>query len=198
MPSKAAPKKAKKTPKLVLGLSGSPRRGGNTDALVNEVLKGAKKAGARTRFINVASLKIRPCVACYYCAAHHGVCAIKDDMAKINDALAQADVWVFGSPVYWFNMSAQLKTVVDRLFPFAVDPCCSPLRGKTAAVVTTSGDPHARVMSAPIFDSFEQSFEFLGVKFAGRLAAQGVDKKDVARRWNNFKPARALGAKLAK
>jgi multimeric flavodoxin WrbA len=189
---------AAKKRKLVLGISGSPRRGGNTDAVVKEVLKGAKKAGARTQLVRVADLKISPCIACYYCASHHGVCAIKDDMQRVYGLLKKADAWVLGTPIYWFTMSAQLKAPVDRLFAFAMDECCQPAKGKAAAVVTTSGDPDTKEMASAVFDAFTKSFEFLGVRFAGRLALQGVAKKDVKKRWTNYRRAQKLGAKLAK
>ncbi len=189
---------AKKKGKLVLGLSGSPRKGANTDTLVKAVLAGAKEAGARTRFLNLSELKIGPCIACYYCRKHRGKCATKDDMQKVYRALKAADAWVIGTPVYWFTMSAQLKAPVDRLFIFAHEGAQEPVKGKSAVVVTSSGDPDPKAMARPIFDAFKMGFDFLGVKFAGRLAVQGVRRKDAKKHWTGYRPARALGAKLAK
>ena len=97
---------AKKS-RLVLGLSGSLRRA-NTDAVVKAVLAAPKNAGARTRFIRLADLDVTGCVACYYCHTHT-TCRIKDDMTKVYNAIKSADAVVFGTPVYWFTMSAQLK-----------------------------------------------------------------------------------------
>jgi multimeric flavodoxin WrbA len=184
-------------PSYVIGISGSPRKGANTDAVVQEVLKGANDAGARTRFIRVADLDIAPCGACYACA-ENAVCVKNDDMQALYRELKKADAWVIGTPVYWFTMSAQLKTPLDRLFAFAHDPDANPFKGKRAAVVTLSGDPDAREMGKTIFESFKMAFDYLKVKFAGRLALQGVDATDVKSRWSGYAPARRLGAKLVK
>jgi len=187
---------ATKRARLVVALSGSPRKGANTDAVLKQVLKGAAKAGARTKFIRLADLAIKGCCACYYCHTHNA-CAIKDDMTKVYAALKKADAWVFGTPVYWFTMSAQLKAPVDRLFALAFGPK-KLRRGKRVAVVTLCGDDAAEAMGKPIFDVFAKGFPFLGVKFAGRLALVGVERKDVAERWADFRPAQSLGARLAK
>ena len=72
--------------KNVLILSGSPRKGGNSDLLCDEFMRGAKEAGNNVTKINVASKKIAPCHACYFCREHGGECAYKDDMAEILQA----------------------------------------------------------------------------------------------------------------
>ena len=189
--------KSMRKTQYVIGISGSPRKGANTDSVVQEVLKGANDAGARTRLIRVADLDISPCGACYACA-ENAVCVKNDDMQGLYKELKKADGWVIGTPVYWFTMSAQLKTPLDRLFAFAHDPDANPFVGKRAAVVTVSGDPDAKEMGKTIFESFKMAFDYLRVKFVGRLALQGVEAKDVKTRWAGYSPARKLGAKLVK
>ena len=100
--------------KNVLILSGSPRKGGNSDLLCDEFMRGAKEAGNNVTKINVASKKIAPCHACYFCREHGGECAYKDDMAEILQAMIDADVLVLASPVYFYSIDAQLKAVIDR------------------------------------------------------------------------------------
>lgn len=100
--------------KKVLILSGSPRRGGNSDCLCDEFMKGAKEAGNIVDKINVAEKKISFCRACYYCRNHKGECVYKDDMTDILQAMIDADVIVLSSPVYFYSVDAQLKTVIDR------------------------------------------------------------------------------------
>jgi multimeric flavodoxin WrbA len=189
---------AKRKPKFILGLSGSPRKGGNTDILVAEVLQGARDAGAKTEFVRIADLKVSPCIACYYCASHHGHCVIEDDMQGLYELLREADAWVLGTPIYWFSMSAQMKAVTDRFFAFITDECHKLPAGKKAAVVTTCADEDIAYNAAAAFDAFDKSFKYLGVKFTGRLALRGVEKKDAAKKWSNFRKARQVGAKLAK
>lgn len=100
--------------KKVLILSGSPRRGGNSDILCNQFAKGAKEAGNEVETVRVADKKIAPCRACYYCRDHGGECVIKDDMAEVLQKMIDADVIVLASPVYFYSVDAQLKAVIDR------------------------------------------------------------------------------------
>lgn len=100
--------------KNVLILSGSPRKGGNSDLLCDEFMRGAKESGNNVTKINVASKKIAPCHACYFCGEHGGECVYKDDMAEILQAMIDADVLVLASPVYFYSIDAQLKAVIDR------------------------------------------------------------------------------------
>ena len=100
--------------KRVLILSGSPRKGGNSDILCDEFLRGAQDAGRKAEKIRVAEKKVAPCSGCYYCSTHGGACVHKDDMADILQKMIDADVIVLSSPVYFYSISAQLKAVIDR------------------------------------------------------------------------------------
>ncbi len=100
--------------KKVLILSGSPRKGGNSDTLCDQFMKGAQEAGNEVEKIFVASKNISYCRACYYCKDHKGECCIKDDMADVLQKMLNADVIVLSSPVYFYSISAQLKAVIDR------------------------------------------------------------------------------------
>lgn len=99
--------------KRVLILSGSPRKGGNSDLLCDELARGAREAGHQVEKIRVAEKKIGYCRACYACR-ETGVCAIQDDMAEILRKMIDANVIVLASPVYFYSIDAQLKTVLDR------------------------------------------------------------------------------------
>ena len=100
--------------KQVLILSGIPRKGGNSDLLCDEFLRGAREAGNQVEKIRVAEKKIGYCSGCYYCQKSGGVCAKKDDMLEILQKMIDADVIVFASPVYFYSIDAQLKTLIDR------------------------------------------------------------------------------------
>lgn len=99
--------------KKVLILSGSPRKGGNSDILCDEFKKGAEEAGHSVEKIRVAEKNIACCRACYACKKS-GICAIKDDMAEVLQKMIDADVLVLSSPVYFYSIDAQLKAVIDR------------------------------------------------------------------------------------
>lgn len=100
--------------KKVLILSGSPRKGGNSDLLCGEFARGAQENGNEVEIIRVAAKKIAPCSGCYYCRAHNGECAHKDGMAEVLQKMIDADVIVMASPVYFYSIDAQLKAVIDR------------------------------------------------------------------------------------
>lgn len=100
--------------KKVLILSGSPRKGGNSDVLCDEFARGARETGNKVEKIRMASKKIHPCSACYFCREHGGECAHKDDMGEILQKMIDADVIVLASPVYFYSIDAQLKAVIDR------------------------------------------------------------------------------------
>ena len=100
--------------KNILILSGSPRKGGNSDILCDEFARGAQEAGQVVEKLRVAAKKVAPCSACYYCRDHGGECARKDDMAEILKKMIDADVLVLASPVYFYSIDAQLKAVIDR------------------------------------------------------------------------------------
>ena len=99
--------------KKILILSGSPRKNGNSDLLCDEFARGAMEAGHEVEKIRVAEKKIGYCRACYACRGT-GVCAVKDDMAEILQKMIDCDVIVLASPVYFYSIDAQLKTVIDR------------------------------------------------------------------------------------
>lgn len=100
--------------KKVLILSGSPRKGGNSDLLCDEFLRGAHESGNQVEKVFLRSKKVAPCNACYYCKNSGGKCAIPDDMAEILDKMQAADVIVMASPVYFYSIGAQMKAVIDR------------------------------------------------------------------------------------
>ena len=99
----------------VLAISASPRKCGNAEVLCDEFLKGAAESGHDVQKIRLAEKKIAPCLACYACAGSH-VCVRRDDMAEVLEALKAADVIVLASPVYFYSICAQMKTMIDHPF----------------------------------------------------------------------------------
>jgi len=97
----------------VLGIAGSPRRGGNTDLLLDEVMKGAKSKGAKVKTIVLNDLDISPCQHCDACF-EAGVCKVKDDMQMVYQEMEKADRIVLASPVHFLGLTAQMKAMIDR------------------------------------------------------------------------------------
>lgn len=102
--------------KKVLILSASPRKGGNSDTLCDQFLRGAKESGHQAEKVFLRDKKIGYCTGCGVCNKTHQ-CAQDDDMAEVLEKMVRADVIVMATPVYFYTMNAQMKTVIDRVAP---------------------------------------------------------------------------------
>jgi len=98
----------------LLGIVGSPRKGGNTEIIIKEALKAAEQKGAETELIHLVDFSLKPCDGCQACFETKN-CVIKDDVEKIFEKMTEADAIIIGSPVYFYNVSAQTKTFIDRV-----------------------------------------------------------------------------------
>ena len=99
--------------KRILILSSSPRKKGNSNALCDRFMEGAIEASHQVEKVLLAEMTINYCTGCSACQKT-GRCAQKDDMAGILDSMTAADVIVLATPVYFYTMCAQMKTVIDR------------------------------------------------------------------------------------
>jgi multimeric flavodoxin WrbA len=169
-------------PVRVLGIAGSPRRGGNTDLLLAEVMRGAASKGAETNTIVLNSLKITPCQHCDACL-EAGNCRIKDDMQMVYDELAKADVVVLASPIQFMGLSAQTKAMVDRCqclwarkYVLKMPPLGSEPGRKKGFFVSVGGTKFAK-----LFDGarmvVKALFNTLDINYAGELLFRGIDEK---------------------
>lgn len=102
----------------ILGFIGSPRKGENTDVLVNHILEKANANGAETKLYDICEMDISGCRACLACKSNPATCSIEDDMLPLYDEIMAADGLVIGSPVYVGWITAQAKAFVDRLYAF--------------------------------------------------------------------------------
>ena len=100
--------------KKVLILSSSPRRNGNSDTLCNEFMRGAIESGHDVEKIFLRDKTINYCTGCSTCSLHNKPCPQKDDAAGVIEKMVNADVIVMATPVYFYTMSAQMKTLIDR------------------------------------------------------------------------------------
>ena len=99
----------------IIALQGSPRVGGNCDVLMDEMIKGAEENGHEVVKYYLEKQDIAACKACMYCA-EHGECVRGDDGNKIIDELVAADGVIFATPIYYGQMTAQAKTIIDRFY----------------------------------------------------------------------------------
>jgi len=158
--------------KRVLILSGSPRRGGNSDLLCEAFARGAAEAGCAVETIRVAEKKIGYCHGCYYCADHGGACAIRDDMADVLQKMIDSDVIVLASPVYFYSIDAQLKALIDRTVARWTE-----VKEKTFYYVVTCADPAGEAADTTLacFRGYAACVE--GAREGGVILGTGVYEK---------------------
>ncbi len=149
-------------------LSASPRRGGNSDLLCDRFLAGAKEAGHTVEKIFLKDKKIGYCTGCGTCFGGKP-CPQKDDMAEMLDKMIVARVIVMATPVYFYTMNAQMKTLIDRT--------CSrytEITGKEFYFIMTAADKGSEAMDGTV-DSFRRFLSCLdGPKEKGMIKATGV------------------------
>ena len=187
----------------VLGIGGSPRRGGNSDLLLDRALAGAAEAGANVEKVIVARLRIAPCIACDGCWKT-GRCVVADDFQAAYEKLIAAERIVLATPIYFMGVSAQAKAFIDRcqcgwarkyVLKQALPPTPSgePRRG---ALITTAGHhvPSGFRCAATTMRYF---LDTLDAEFAGELHVGDVDEKGAIReRPDMLEAAYALGKQL--
>lgn len=142
----AQPRVEKAGPKSVLILSSSPRRGGNSESLCLQFSKGAEEAGHKVEMININDYDIR-----YFNQREYdreASAAESDDAAAIIAKMKEADVIVLSSPVYFYNMTAQLKALIDRTYGYEKD-----LKDKEFFYIATSTD-HDEAATDGVFEAF--------------------------------------------
>jgi multimeric flavodoxin WrbA len=125
--------------KNILVLSSSPRKGGNSDTLCVQFIKGAKESGNITEKIYIHDKKINWCNACYACKKTE-TCVQNDDMSAIIEKMVNADIIVLATPVYYYTMSAQLKTLIDRCLPLY-----TKIRNKDFYFIATAAEEKEKI-----------------------------------------------------
>jgi len=129
----------------VLVISASPRKGGNSDLLCDQFMAGALEAGNQAEKIHVQEKNINFCQGCLACQSNNGECVHNDDMAEILEKMIQADVLVMATPIYFYNMDAQLKVLIDRTVARYTE-----ISDKKAFFIATSWDDKRTAMDTAV------------------------------------------------
>ena len=163
----------------VVGLLGSPRSKGNSTAIANRIIETAAMGGAETRSFELNRLNYRGCQGCYACKQGADHCVVQDDLAEVLAAVHEADVVVLASPVYYGDITAQLKGFIDRTFSFLRPDYLTnahPSRlapGKKLVVVLTQGNPDEKLFT-DIFPRNEMFLKWLGFGDIRLIRACGI------------------------
>ncbi len=185
----------------VLGFSGSPRRGGNTDILLHEVLKGAAGKGADIKILYLNDLNIAPCQECGGCD-ESGECITQDDMQMVYQELRLADVILLASPLFFMGVTAQTKAMIDRCQQFWVrkyvlkEPPLGDKRKRKGLFISTGGRKVPNLFDGALV-TVKTFFRVLDVEYVGGLLYSGIDAKgDIARKPEVLREAFLTGQKL--
>lgn len=163
----------------VVCILGSPRPKGNSTLLAKCFCNAARNRGATVRIFHLNKLNFRGCQACMACKTKYEYCVQKDDLEKILKAVADCDVLVLASPVYYGDVSSQLKAFIDRTFSFLKDDYTTnpqPSRlspGKKLVFILTQGQPD-ETQFADIFPRYESFFRWYGFTESELIRVCGV------------------------
>lgn len=189
--------------KKVLALNGSPRRRGNTEALLNAITAGVTAAGGDMEVVRVSDLAIQPCIGCGGCEKS-GECVLEDDMTALYDRVNAADRIILASPIYFYGVTAQLKAFIDRTQAlwsrkrllqkrkkWQEDP---QRQGFLVAVAATRG---VKVFDGAVLTA-KYAFDAMGVAYGGELLVRGIDRKgEMLKDQKKLAEAEAFGRQVA-
>ena len=175
----------------ILILSGSPRKNGNTDLLVEAFSKGTSEKH-HVEVVSVHDYNVHPCMGCNACFTSEGnTCVQKDDMSLIYEKLANADMIVIASPIYFYGLSAQLKAVIDRCH----NPIRDTFRIQKAALILVGAASLPELFDS-ILAQYRLCLNFFHIEDAGLVLVLGAKEKGGVQGTKALEEAEALGRTL--
>jgi len=189
----------------VLGIAGSPRRGGNTDLLLDEALRGAKEAGAEVEKIYARDYKITPCIECNSCFKQ-GECIIKDEMHQIYPKLLEADRIIFASPIFFMGITGWAKALIDRCQALWAkkyilkEPLVEPERkSQRKGIFISVGGTKGKSLFEGATRTIKTFFDAIDVTYSGELFYRSIDDKgEIKEHPTALQEAYEAGRKLVK
>ena len=175
----------------ILAISCSPRKRGATVEVLEEALRGAKEEGSNVELYSVSGKTLNGCVSCYSCR-EKGECILEDDMAELLSKMAEADGILFGTPIYYYGMTAQAKAIIDR--SFSMNTPEKSLKNKVGGIVTVAG-------SLGMVDALKDFYFFFAVRQmlpASYVAIYSGAVDDLKKLEKGMKAARDLGRQMVK
>ena len=175
----------------ILALNGSARKRGNTDILIDQILKGNKENGQRCEKLYLYDYEISPCRDCRDCKKGDYLCTLDDEMKKIYPKIEKADLIIFGTPNYWNGPTGKMKLLIDRMRPFVPN---KKLKGKKWVIVSPSGEGPKSCRL--LVEMLRLSCDHLGMKFAGKVLAKAYEKGEIKKDQKAMKKAYIFGTSL--
>lgn len=186
----------------VLGISTSPRVGGNSDILLHRALSGAESAGANIECVSLNDYRIGPCIECNSCY-ETGVCVVQDDYPQLLDKMLEADGLIFATPVFFMSVCAQAKMLIDRgqclwAAKYILKKASAGQREDRRAMVIAVGGSKSKKQFDCIRLMMKIYFDSLDVRYASNLFVNQVDDKgDIEKHPTAMDEAFKLGSALA-
>lgn len=178
----------------VVVITGSPRKGGNTDMLTDAFMQGAKAAGHEAVKFDADADAVLPCRGCNACWSKGSACVFDDGFRRLAPLLEKADVIALCGPIYWFSYGAQLKAAIDKFYAFSGN---APKKLKGAMyLLMCAGDLSMDIFSA-VKQEYEGSVGFLGMVNGGELLVPGVYEKGDIAKTDALAKAEQLGRGIA-
>lgn len=169
-------------------LIGSPNKDGSSNLLAESFVRGAKEVGHSVQIIDAAHVNIHPCTGCIHCG-YEGPCVQRDDIESVKSAILEADMLVFVTPLYYYGMSAQLKTLIDRFCSFNSSIQSKHMKSALLAVAWNSADW--------TFDALEAHYHtlvrYLNLQDMGTVLGRGCGTPAMTQRSKFVKQAYELG-----
>lgn len=160
--------------KRILILTGSPRKGGNSDLMADAFAQGASEVGNIVVRFDTAHKQIQGCRACDNCFSKGKACVFNDDFNELASLMAESDVIVFCTPLYWYSFPAQMKAAIDKFYSFIIGKRDLPVKECMLLSCGELEDPH-------VFDGMVRSFELIaqdrGWKNRGHYLVNSVSEK---------------------
>ncbi|GBC60586.1 flavodoxin family protein [Desulfonema ishimotonii] len=186
----------------IVCLNGSPRLKGNSATISAKICETAEQKGAAVSTWNLNKLDFRGCQACYACKTKSDTCVLKDDLAEVLEAVRTADMLILATPVYYGDVSSQMKAFIDRTFSFLVPdfknaPSPNRLEGdKKLLFVITQGNPDETVFQ-DIYPRYSTLFKWNGFGQSELIRACGLaNAGDAAEREDVMNQVEVLARKL--
>ena len=186
----------------VLGILGSPRRGGNTETLLKEYLRGCRDAQAEAEEVYLRDLKITPCLEIYACRKD-GKCPIRDDMQNLYGKIIETDILVVASPVFFYSVSAQAKAFIDRCQAFwsqkylLKQPVAPGKEMRKGVFISVGGSKGEKVFEGALL-TMKYFFDAVDMVFYKSLLYRGIDEKgEILRHPTAMAEAYGLGKEMA-
>ena len=175
----------------IVVLKGSCNRHGSSSMLADSFIRGAEEAGHSCQVIDAAHANIHPCTGCVHCQ-YNGPCAQKDDMETIREIILGSDMLVFATPLYYYGMSAQLKTLIDRFCAFNGSLQSRHLRSALITVAWNADDWTFEALTA----HYKTLVRYLNLRDQGMVLGYGCGTVGMTSRSRYMQEAYELGRQM--